>query len=47
MTQEKLIPENLVDFVCDATLVGSNGKMLEKVIKEIADECKAVSDADK
>ncbi|KAG4076424.1 hypothetical protein HA402_005867 [Bradysia odoriphaga] len=47
MTQEKFVPENVMNYLDDVTLVGSNGKTLDKVVKEIADECKAISDTDK
>ncbi|XP_037036882.1 general odorant-binding protein 28a-like [Bradysia coprophila] len=47
MTQEKFEPENILSYLDDVTLVGSNGKTLDKVVKEIADECKAIFDTDK
>lgn len=47
MTQEKFVPENVMDYLDDVSLVGSNGKTLDKVLKEIADDCKGISDVDK
>lgn len=47
MIEEKFIPENLSEFVSDETLIGSYGRTLNEVSKDLADECKTVSDADK
>lgn len=47
MANEKLVPENVIRYVYDDNLIGSNGKSLSEVVKDIADECKAVSDVDK
>lgn len=47
MKEEKFVPEDLIEFVSDETLIGSNGKTLYESTKDIANECKTVSDADK
>lgn len=44
MTNDKFVPENLINLDIDQTLIGSNGKTLVNVIEEIAEECKTVSD---
>lgn len=43
----KLVTKNLLEFVSDDTLVGSNGKTLDKVINEVGNECENVTDADR
>lgn len=47
MAQEKFLPEKLIEFMGNDTLISSNGKTVAETIKETTDECKTVSDADK
>lgn len=47
MMNEKFVPESLIEFLSDETLIGSHGKTIYEVVKDIADDCKTVSDADK
>lgn len=49
MKEEKFVPEKLTEIMQTnvMNLKGSYGKPLNELVKDIADECKSVSDPDK
>lgn len=49
MNEEKFVPTELMKILDmdDTNLKGTDGKVLKDVIKDLAEECKAATDADK